>query len=160
MNHKHLHNGWFQCSNNCYRQVQHTLRCVEEHGFTRLQLLPRQTVTFNLWPPIFKTYPSTGRTATIASAKPLGCRLGNHGTGVRFLEVVYCFLNFRVSRSSLGPTQPPNERVLLAPIPKLFCQGVKLTAHPQSSGEVRNKWSYIPFSHIPLWRVHLDLSPG
>jgi hypothetical protein len=48
VNHKHYHNGWFQCSNKCYRQVQQTLRCVEEHACTKV--LSTYTVTTLIQP--------------------------------------------------------------------------------------------------------------
>jgi hypothetical protein len=54
----------------------------------------------------------------------------------------------------MGPIQPPNQRVLLAPIPKLFRQGVKLTAHPHLVAKLGTSRATF-HSHIFLYGAYI-----
>jgi hypothetical protein len=96
----------------------------------------------------FKSQP--GRSVSIVS----GYGLGDREIEVRFSAEAKGFFLQPVSRSALGPTQPPVQWV-----PRVLSQGLKrgqgvtLTTH-QSSAKVMNEQElYFLSPQAPLWRV-------
>lgn len=142
------------------------MRCVEEHAYTKV--LSTYTVTaltppncnilfmdihLQNIPPYRKDSHESIRTATRLQAEQPWNWCSISGSSKIFFSTSRCPDRLWCPSSRLI------QRYRWLPSHTLSPGGEADCSHP-SGGEGMNEWSYIPFSHIPLRRVQLDLSPG
>jgi hypothetical protein len=125
-----------------FHHVWYIIHAAHYFLLITLTILSKEQKLWNAWLCNFLYYPLTSRAVIAQSVQrwAMGWMIGVLGFNSQWVLGIFLFTT--MSRTALGPTQPPIQWV-----PRALSLGVKRPGHesdhsPPSSAEVKNVWSY------------------